>query len=637
MEEHPLDFQEHEALKLILEGTARETGREFFHALVKALANALNTHGAWVTELESSGEWLKSFALWLGDKWVDDFRYAIKGTPCEEVIHGCRPVHVPENVVDLYPDDPDLKPFGAVSYLGVPLIDPQGKVIGNLAVLDRRPMPEDPRALAIIQIFAARAAAEVSRLLAEQELHAREEQIRGLVDSTLDAIVQLDADLEIVRVNPAAEKTFRVSVDRFLGKNFVEFLSGDSGSKFRRYLDALNPAPADLSSAWISGGLEALRADGSPFPAEASLARFEAGSASYVTVILRDVDERREAERQIETLRHETEVLREELRAIEGTGEILGSAPSLKAMLGDIEQVAETDATVLVQGETGTGKELVARAIHARSPRRGRALVKVNCGAIPGGLIESELFGHEKGAYTGATARRDGRFLLADEGTLFLDEIGELPLDLQVKLLRVVQEGEFEPVGSSRTRKVDVRLIAATNRDLAREIEEGRFREDLFYRLNVFPIHVPPLRDRKEDIPLLAEAFTRRLAAKTGRRIEAISPVDLQRLQASDWPGNVRELHNVIERAVITSRDGRLNLDRALPPMPGAPPPAPSARPDHVRTRREMEALERANLLLALEQTGWKISGKDGAATLLGLKPSTLNSRIKALGIERPR
>ncbi|MHC4136938.1 MAG: sigma-54-dependent Fis family transcriptional regulator [Planctomycetota bacterium] len=637
MEEHPLDFQEHEALKLILEGTARETGREFFHALVKALADALHTHGAWVTELEPSGEWLKSFALWLGDQWVDDFRYAIQGTPCEEVIHGCRPVHVPENVVDLYPDDPDLKPFGAVSYLGVPLIDPQGKVIGNLAVLDQRPMPEDPRALAIIQIFASRAAAEVSRLLTEQELRAREEQIRGLVDSTLDAIVQLDADLGIVRVNPAAEKTFRAAADRLLGRNFVEFLSGDSGSKFRRYLDALSPSPAGQSSAWISGGLEALRADGSAFPAEASLARFEAGCGSYVTVILRDVDERREAERQIEALRHETEVLKEELRAIEGSGEILGSAPALEAMLGDIEQVAETDATVLVQGETGTGKELVAGAIHDRSPRRGRALVRVNCGAIPGGLIESELFGHEKGAYTGATARRDGRFLLADEGTLFLDEIGELPLDLQVKLLRVVQEGEFEPVGSSRTRKVDVRVIAATNRDLAREIEEGRFREDLYYRLNVFPIHVPPLRDRKEDIPLLAEAFTRRIAAKTGRRIDVISPAELQRLQASDWPGNVRELQNVLERAVITSRDGRLNLDRALPPMPGAAPPVPSASPDRVRTSREMENLERANLLLALERTGWKISGKDGAAALLGLKPSTLNSRIKALGIARPR
>jgi PAS domain S-box-containing protein len=636
MEEHPLDFQEHEALKLILEGTAHETGREFFHALVKALANALHTYGAWVTELESSGEWLNSFALWLGDRWVDDFRYAIQGTPCEEVIHGSCPVHVPENIVDLYPDDPDLKPFGAVSYLGVPLIDPQGKVIGNLAVLDRRPMPEDPRALAIIQIFASRAAAEVSRLLTEQELRAREEQIRGLVDSTLDAIVQLDADLGIVRANPAAEKTFRAAADRLLGRNFVEFLSGDSGSKFRRYLDALSPSPAGQSSAWISGGLEARRADGSAFPAEASLARFEAGGR-YVTVILRDVNERREAERQIEVLRHETEVLKEELRAIEGSGEILGSAPALEAMLGDIEQVAETDATVLIQGETGTGKELVARAIHARSPRRGRALVRVNCGAIPGGLIESELFGHEKGAYTGATARRGGRFLLADAGTLFLDEIGELPLDFQVKLLRVVQEGEFEPVGSSRTHKVDVRVIAATNRDLARETEEGRFREDLFYRLNVFPIHVPPLRDRKEDIPLLAEAFTRRISAKTGRRIEAISPADLRRLQASDWPGNIRELQNVIERAVITSRDGRLNLDRALPSMPGVPPPVPSAGPDRVRTRREMEDLERGNLLLALEQAGWKVSGTDGAAALLGLRPSTLNSRIKALGIERPR
>jgi PAS domain S-box-containing protein len=567
---------------------------------------------------------------------VDDFRYAIQGTPCEEVIHGSCPVHVPENVMDLYPDDPDLKPFGAVSYLGVPLIDPQGKVIGNLAVLDRRPMPEDPRALAIIQIFASRAAAEVSRLLTEQELRAREEQIRGLVDSTLDAIVQLDADLGIVRVNPAAEKTFRAAADRLLGRNFVEFLSGDSGSKFRRYLDALSPSPAGQSSAWISGGLEARRADGSAFPAEASLARFEAGGR-YVTVILRDVNERREAERQIEVLRHETEVLKEELRAIEGSGEILGSAPALEAMLGDIEQVAETDATVLIQGETGTGKELVARAIHARSPRRGRALVRVNCGAIPGGLIESELFGHEKGAYTGATARRGGRFLLADAGTLFLDEIGELPLDFQVKLLRVVQEGEFEPVGSSRTHKVDVRVIAATNRDLARETEEGRFREDLFYRLNVFPIHVPPLRDRKEDIPLLAEAFTRRISAKTGRRIEAISPADLRRLQASDWPGNIRELQNVIERAVITSRDGRLNLDRALPSMPGVPPPVPSAGPDRVRTRREMEDLERGNLLLALEQAGWKVSGTDGAAALLGLRPSTLNSRIKALGIERPR
>jgi len=292
---------------------------------------------------------------------------------------------------------------------------------------------------------------------------------------------------------------------------------------------------------------------------------------------------------------------------------------------------------VLIQGETGTGKELVARAIHAASDRRARPLVRLNCGAIPATLIESELFGHEKGAYTGATARRDGRFLAADKGSLFLDEVGELPLDLQVKLLRVLQEGEFEPVGSSRTRKVDVRVIAATNRELEKEVEAGRFRGDLYYRLNVFPIGVPPLRDRKEDIPLLAETFTRRISAKVGRRIEALSAQDVRRLQASDWPGNVRELQNVIERAVITAREGRLNLDRALPSTAGTP--APTARSDpegHLRTSQEMEALERGNMVLALERAQWKISGDEGAAALLGLKRSTLSSRMRALGIKRP-
>ena len=630
------DVREHEALKLILEGTSRETGEGFFRALVRTLATALGTHGAWVTEFDTAADKLKAFAFWLGSGWVDHYEYAVKGTPCEGVIYGCRAVHVPENVIALYPDDPDLRPVGAVSYLGVPLVEATGTVIGNLAVLDCRPMPEEPRALAIIQIFAARAGAEVSRLRAERELRAREAQVRGLVDSALDAIVQLDTGLQIVRANPAAEKTFRATRERLVGRSFPEFLTGDTASKFRRYVEALDTAPAAQRSIWIFGGLEARRADGVPFPAEASLARFEAGNERFVTVILRDENERREAERQIETLRRETEVLRDDLRALEGTGEILGSSPSVRVMLEDIEQVARTDATVLVLGETGTGKELVARAIHARSRRQDRALVKLNCGAVPATLIESELFGHEKGAYTGATARRDGRFLLADHGTLFLDEVGELPPDLQVKFLRVLQEGEFEPVGSSRTRTVDVRVIAATNRDLAREVREGRFREDLFYRLNVFPIHVPPLRDRKDDVPVLAAAFARRAAAKIGREIEPLSAEDVRRLQTSDWPGNVRELQNVIERAVITSRDGRLNLDRALPAVPAAPLPArPSGTA--VRTSREMEALERANLLQALEQTRWKVSGKDGAAALLGVSPSTLTYRMKTLGIRRPR
>jgi PAS domain S-box-containing protein len=503
-------------------------------------------------------------------------------------------------------------------------------------VIDNRPMPEDPRALAIIEIFAARAAAEVSRLHAEQALFSREEQLHGLVDSALDAIVQLDEQFAIVRVNPATEKIFRATSSELQGRRFAEFLGVGCFAKLERHVASIRTQASDRS-AWIPGGLKAFRADRSTFPAEASVALFEAGGDDFLTLILRDVNDRLDAERQIASLRQETEVLRDELRAIEGSGKILGNSPCLLSMLDDIAQVAPTDASVLIFGETGTGKELVARAVHASSDRSDRPLVKLNCGAIPASLIESELFGHEKGAYTGATSRRDGRFLAADKGTMFLDEVGELPLDLQVKLLRVLQEGEFEPVGSSRTRKVDVRVVAATNRDLASEVEGGRFRGDLYYRLNVFPIPVPPLRDRKEDIPALASAFTERLAAKVGRKIEPLSAIELERLQASDWPGNIRELQNVIERAVITSRDGRLNLDRALPTTGAVAAPVDvAAISTRVRTSQEMETFERGNLLLALEQASWKISGADGAATLLGLKPSTLTSRMRALGIKRP-
>jgi transcriptional regulator with GAF, ATPase, and Fis domain len=302
--------------------------------------------------------------------------------------------------------------------------------------------------------------------------------------------------------------------------------------------------------------------------------------------------------------------------------------------------VAATDTTVLILGETGTGKELIARAIHAASPRRDRHLIKLNCAAIPAMLIESELFGHEKGAFTGAARRRDGRFALADGGTIFLDEVGELPLDLQAKLLRVIQEGEFEPVGSSQTKKVDVRIIAATNRDLAQAVKEGEFREDLYYRLNVFPITLPPLRERGEDVALIASVFAKRFAHRLGRRIEPLSQECIQRLQAYSWPGNVRELMSVIERAVITSRDGRLNLDRALPESTGdavTTPASSDGAGTRIRTAREFEELERQNLLCALEATGWRIAGENGAARLLGINPSTLNSRLKALGISRPR
>jgi transcriptional regulator with GAF, ATPase, and Fis domain len=298
----------------------------------------------------------------------------------------------------------------------------------------------------------------------------------------------------------------------------------------------------------------------------------------------------------------------------------------LKKVLSSVEKVAATKSSVLILGETGTGKELIARAIHSISQRKDRPLVKINCAALPANLIESELFGHEKGAYTGAMAKRVGRFELAHGGTIFLDEIGELPLELQSKLLRVLQDGEFERVGGSETFKVDVRIIAATNRDLEKSIGAGTFREDLFYRLNVFPIFLPPLRDRKEDIPILANHFIIKYAPKDGKKIESIPQITMSALQDYGWPGNVRELENVIERGVIISQGSRLKLGDWLP------------KKTAVRMEFEiatMEEIEKAHILKTLKITDGRVSGEKGAARILGLNPQTLYSRMKRLDITR--
>jgi transcriptional regulator with GAF, ATPase, and Fis domain len=327
--------------------------------------------------------------------------------------------------------------------------------------------------------------------------------------------------------------------------------------------------------------------------------------------------------------------LRDELAELMPVGAMTGECEPMRQVFAQIRLVAATEATVLICGETGTGKELAARAIHDFSHRRGKPMIRVNCSAIPATLIESEFFGHERGAFTGATNRRDGRFALADGGTLLLDEIGELPLDLQAKLLRVLQEGEFEPIGSSRTRKVDVRIIAATNRDLRLEAEQGRFRSDLFYRLNVFQIRVPPLRERGEDVLLLAATFLERYGEKMGRRFRPLSPAAVELLRGYDWPGNVRELENILERAAILSRDGEILLDSRT--LPAALPPS-SPRPEAaVLTAGQMLAFERENLVRVLESFGWRVAGPDGAARFLGVPPSTVSSRMKALHIERPR
>ena len=304
----------------------------------------------------------------------------------------------------------------------------------------------------------------------------------------------------------------------------------------------------------------------------------------------------------------------------------------MKAMLREVRQVAPTDATVLLTGETGTGKELVARAIHARSPRGERTLVKVNCGAIPAGLVESELFGHEKGAFTGALQRRIGRFELADRGTLFLDEVGELPPDAQVKLLRVLQEQEFERVGGGRPIRVDVRVVAATNRDLGVEVTEGRFRADLFYRLNVFPIRVPPLRERRGDVPLLVRHLLAQLQRRLARPLRGVTPESLARLERYPWPGNVRELQNVLERAAVLARGPVVDVPDPLR-SPSAARPGAAAGAEAGGDFATLEEAERAHIGEALRRTGGVIHGPRGAAVLLDVRPTTLRSRMERLGI----
>lgn len=629
------------ALRLVVEGTASETGPEFFRALVRNLARTLDTLGAWVTEYDPHERRLRALGMWLAGDHVEDYEYAIEGTACATVVESRELIHIPERLIELYPQDGDLVPLRAVSYLGVPLLDLDGNVLGHLSVLDDKPMPLDPRAVSLFEIFAARATAEHRRLKAERELRAREEQLSLLLETAMDAILVLDRNLSVVRNNAAAERLFGCPAAKLAGSVPDAFLVKDSAERFRVFVREVSALPRGRQHLWIPENLVARRRDGSVFPAEITLSRFESDGDAFHTVILRNADERLEAERRIELLTQETEYLKEAVRDLPGHGEMIGCGEGMRKVFDAVKRVAATDATVLITGETGTGKELVARSIHRASRRSERPLVLVNCAAIPENLIESEFFGHERGAFTGATAKREGRFSLADGGTLFLDEVGELPLGLQAKLLRVLQEGEFEPLGGARTRKVDVRVIAATNRNLREMVSAGEFREDLYFRLNVFPIHLPPLRERGRDIAQLASLFTEKLARRLGKRIAPLDDGQIERLRAYAWPGNVRELQNVIERAIILASGRRPEIERAFDgtsphgaSRPEEPPP-PQPGPERILTAAEMEELERSNLLRALEATAWKVSGENGAARLLGVPPTTLTSRMKALGLRR--
>lgn len=497
-------------LRSIVEGTASARGEHFFDSLVQYLAVSLNVEAAFVARFAEDRGAVQTLSVWIGDRHVENFSFRIQGTPCEAVLQG-EIQHFSDHVQEQFPENRLLRELDAASYLAVPLTEDSGTVIGHLAVIGKEALPAQGSELAIFNIFAARATAELIRRQAEQALE-------------------------------------------------------ESRSRETR-----------------------LRSNHTKIEAEVAY-------------------------------------LREELRARSEFAEIVGESDAIWNVLREIDLVAGTDSTVLILGETGTGKELVARAIHRNSSRQPGPFVKVNCGALPDSLLESELFGHEQGAFTGALQQRAGRFELAEGGTIFLDEIGEMPPAAQSRLLRVLQERELERVGGTETIQVNTRVIAATNRDLPQMVEEGSFREDLFYRLNVFPVSLPPLRDRMEDVPTLVRAFVKSLAPRLGRVFESVPDGVIRELQRYAWPGNVRELQNVIERAMILSPNRELSLPAGL---------FPSVKRDRsaAGALRSLQDVETEHIERVLRTTNGVVAGEQGAAAILEMNPNTLRSRMKKLGI----
>ena len=527
------------------------------------------------------------------------------------------------------------------SHITLPLLVDRD-IVGSLAIgTFHRHREFPPDFLARLELVASVLASAIYRTRTEARLREAQALNRAVHASISSAIAVLDRDGRVTAVNEAwAAAAGRVESP------------AARASKGEGYLEACrSPAADGPRLAEHLAGVEAVLSGRSTRQQMTLRCRCGDGECVFLVTVTpldaqtggavvtwTDVTELEQAKTALEQslqevrelkerLEAENVVLKEEIRASGEFEEIVGRSPALAVLLDRVRLVAATDAPVLVLGETGTGKDLVARAVHDRSPRRGRPLVTVNCAALPPSLIESELFGYEKGAFTGAITRTPGRFEVADGGTIFLDEVGELPLEVQAKLLRVLQSGEFERLGSSKVLRTDVRLVAATNRDLEREVREGRFRADLFYRLSVFPLTLPPLRSRPEDIPLLVWHVIARKQARLGRNIERVTDRAMRAFRAYAWPGNIRELENVVERALILSTGAVLTID---PLFPGT----------HREVRRPTTGLlsevERRHILDVLEQCGWKVGGKGNAAERLGLNRCTLLSRMKKLGIKRP-
>ncbi len=525
--------------------------------------------------------------------------------------------------------------WGIRSNLTIPILTKASVVhiISINSVQKARPWPEAyiPR----LQLLGEILVNALERRNIEQALRDSEERVSLAATSAEAGIWVMDAGTGQLWATDKLRDIFHFAPDEDLSfDRFLESVHPDDRRSAKETL-ALCLRTRDLTRLEYrillpDGAVRWIVSRGRSYPATSSQPERVMGVAIDVTqrkeMEARLRDQLEEIERLKLELEQENVYLRQEIQLHQEHGEILGRSDAMKQVLAQVEQVAPTEAVVLLQGETGTGKELLARHIHRLSRRRGRPLVTVNCAALPPTLIESELFGREKGAYTGALTRMAGRFEVANRSTLFLDEIGELSPDLQVKLLRVLEEKRLERLGSTRSVEVDVRIIAATNRDLARAVADGRFRADLFYRLNVFPILIPPLRERTKDIPPLVWAFVKQNEKKLGKRFDRIPKRCMDALRQHPWPGNVRELRNIVEHAMITCSGGTLHL------QPPNPTPAPCAPP----AGDKLEEVERRHILSVLERTGWRVDGKNGAAEILGLKRTTLQGRMKKLGIQRP-
>lgn len=794
--------QAEEILRIVTQETASKTSMDFFHLLVQHLARTLQVRYSFIAECtDVLKTQVRTLAFWKGNDFGDNVSFPLRGAPCEHVVAG-EVCSYPERVQTLFPNDRDLVTLAAEGYVGVPLRDSAGQILGHLAVIHDQALHFQPYQMAVLKILAARAGTELERDRAYRHVQRLNEELGALVEinraighyldrnelfgalaTCLKTLVPTDrfgielpiegakfqghilshhpvaGELTEPTVLPAAgtacewviqnrrwyvassreefRERFPVTFDVMSGQGMESLLTlplvsgGESrGALFfmatakdayghlskeflgqmagavavaldnclaheelrrqglqalaeseERFRDLFDEAPIayvneGLDSKFIRANRTALKTLGLtedqvegtygfsfiPDTPEAQrrlkeafdsigkgidtrgvvleLRRKDNGnplwiqwwsrrdpSGTYTRTMFLDITERVLMEQEKARLEAQNTYLQEEIKGTHNFEELIGSSSSLKRILKNVERVAPTDSSVLITGETGTGKELIARAIHNLSPRKGKPLVKVNCAAIPSGLIESEFFGHEKGAFTGALTKKMGRFEVADKGTIFLDEIGELPLDVQPKLLRVLQEGEFERVGGSQTFKVNVRVIAATNRDLEQLSKTGHYRPDLYYRLNVFPIHLPSLREREGDIPLLVQYFVCKCAANLGKKIDRIPERMMSALQRYSWPGNIRELEHVIERAVILSEGPELEPIEWLPQSSGKVGPAKMPT---------LEEMERRHIVDVLEQTNWGVSGDKGAAKILGLNPTTLEARMKKLGITRP-